>query len=97
MRLNQSPRVGQNDPNLQREFRDHAQQVNALAEGRIAAVYNALPSIPTAGTYAQGDFVRNSAPVELGTTPNKYFVTGWTCLVGGTPGSFVEARALTGN
>ena len=97
MKLNTTPRVAQNDPNMQREFRDHAQQVNALSEGRISAVYNAQTAAPTTGTYAQGDFIRNSAPVEAGSSPDKYVVYGWLCVAGGTPGTFVPCRFLTGN
>lgn len=97
MKLNTSPRVGVKDPDLQRELREHAQQVNAISEGRIGGNYNAATSIPTTGTYQQGDYVKNSAPTELGTTPNKYVIRGWTCVVGGTPGTFVEDRGLTGN
>jgi hypothetical protein len=82
MKLNTTPRL-QGDPSLIRELREHAQQVNGLAEGRIAATYNALSSVPTAGTYAQGDFVKNSAPT--GSSPT----IGWVCTVGGTPGTFV--------
>jgi hypothetical protein len=74
-----------------------AVQVNLLTEGRAAAVYNALPSIPTAGQNAIGDFVRNSAPAELGTAGSKYLVFGWTCTVAGTPGTWLPVRTLTGN
>lgn len=97
MKLNTSPRVGVKDPDLQRELREHAQQVNAISEGRIGGHYNAATAAPTTGMYQQGDFVRNLTPTELGTTPNKYIVTGWTCTVGGEPGTFVQTRALTGN
>jgi hypothetical protein len=96
-KLNPSPRVGLNDPILQRELREHALQVNLLSEGRISATYNAQTAAPTTGTHAHGDFVRNSAPVELGTTPNKYVIHGWLCVAGGTPGTWVQCRYLTGN
>jgi hypothetical protein len=72
------------------------QQVNQLTEGQITAVHNAATSAPTAGTFAPGDFIRNSAPSELGTAGSKYVLTGWLCTVGGTPGTFVQCRALTG-
>ena len=49
MKLATSPRVGIKDPDLQRELREHAQQVNALSEGRIAANYNAATAVPTTG------------------------------------------------
>ena len=96
MKLNTSPRVAIKDPDLQRELREHAQQVNGLSEGRIAANYNASTAAPTTGTFQQGDKVWNSAPTELGTTPNKYAILGWLCVAGGSPGPFVEMRVLTG-
>lgn len=95
MKLNTTPRIPA-DPVLVREIREHALQVNLMAEGRIAANYNAVPSVPTTGTFAQGDFVRNSAPAELGTAGSKYVIFGWLCVIGGTPGTFVQCRFLTG-
>lgn len=95
-RLNTTPRVGINDPILQREFREHAIQVNNLAEGRIAAVTNATTAAPTSGPNQQGDFVRNSAPVELGSASSKYVILGWVCVASGTPGTWVQCRVLTG-
>ena len=96
-RLNTTPRVGVNDPVLQRELREHATQVNNLTEGRIAAVTNATTAAPTSGPNQQGDFVRNSAPTELGSASSKYVIFGWVCVVSGTPGTWVEFRGLTGN
>ena len=96
-RLNTSPRVGINDPDLQRELREHATQVNLLTEGRIAAVTNATTAAPTSGPNQQGDFVRNSAPTELGLVSRKYVILGWVCVASGTPGTFVQCRVLTGN
>jgi hypothetical protein len=95
LKLNITPRVP-GDAALIREFKDHAQQVNALSEGRLVASYNAVPSAPTTGAYAVGDVVRNSAPTELGTTPNKYVVYGWMCL-DDSPLTFVQMRFFTGN
>lgn len=95
MKLNTTPRIAA-DASITREFRDHAQQVNLLAEGRISAAYNAQSAAPTTGQYAVGDFVRNSAPAELGTTPNKYVIFGWIC-VDDDPLTFVQCRFLTGN
>ena len=96
MKLNITPRVP-GDPALIREFKDHAQQVNALSEGRIVASYNALTAAPTSGLFNQGDFVRNSAPAELGSPGSRYIVDGWKCVAGGEPGTFVQCRYLTGN
>lgn len=93
--LNTTPRIGR-DPSLNRELTEHATLVNALAAGRIEAV-DARASVPTAGSHKQGDFVRNSAPVEAGTAGSKYVVFGWLCVASGTPGTFVQARFLTGN
>ena len=96
-KLNLSPRAALSDPILQRELREHALQVNQISEGRIAGTYNAQTAAPTTGPHAQGDFLRNSAPTELGTSPNKYVIHGWLCVVGGTPGTWVQCRYLTGN
>lgn len=97
MKLNTTPRVGINDPVLQRELREHATQVNLLSEGRLAAEYGAATAAPTTGTNARGDFVRNSAPSELGTASSKYVIFGWICVTGGEPGTWVQCRFLTGN
>jgi hypothetical protein len=77
-------------------MREHATLVNMISEGRIGGTVNAQPTSPV-GSYAQGDFVKNSTPTELGTTPNKYVVLGWICTVAGDPATFVPVRALTGN
>lgn len=95
MNLNTTPRIAA-DPMLARELREHARQVNLLSEGRLSAVNNAQPAAPTAGEYAVGDFVRNSAPAELGSPGSKYVVEGWMC-VDDSPLTFVEKRFLTGN
>jgi hypothetical protein len=97
MKLNNSPRVGINNPDLQRELREHALQVNALSEGRIGGTYNAQSAAPTTGSFAQGDFVKNSAPTELGVALSKYVILGWVNVTGGEPGTFLPVRALTGN
>ena len=96
-KINTTPRIAKNDPVLERVLREHAILINALAEGRIAATYNALTSQPTGGLWARGDFVRNSAPAELGASPNKYIVHGWQCVDGGPPAVWVECRYLTGS
>lgn len=96
-KLNMTPRIAPLDQLLQRELREHAMQVNSMSEGRIEAAYNAVPSVPTAGIYQQGDFVRNSAPTELGSAPNKYVIFGWLNVAAGEPGTFLECRFLTGN
>ena len=82
-------------------FRDTARQVNDLSEGRVSATNNAATSVPTTGTWAAGDFVRNSAPVEAGSAGSKYVVTGWLRLTSGSNNvlntDWVATRSLTGN
>lgn len=97
MRLNLTPRVGMSDPMLQRELREHADQVNHLTEGRMSALHSATTAAPSSGVWQAGDSVRNSAPAELGTAGSKYVIEGWTCVASGTPGTWVQKRFLTGN
>jgi hypothetical protein len=52
---------------------------------------------PTTGTWAAGTFLKNLHPVESGIAGSKYVVSGWSCLASGTPGQWVQMRALTGN
>lgn len=76
------------------------QQLNQLSEGSIAARYQANTAPPAAGNkqlYATGDKIDNKTPVELGSAGSKYVITGWICTAGGTPGTWVQLRSLTGN
>lgn len=72
-------------------------QLNNLADGRLDAVNLRATAAPTTGTWAAGDIVRNSAPAEAGGAGSKYVVIGWICTVGGTPGTWLAMRTLTGN
>lgn len=96
MRLNKTPRKPV-DPETDLWYRQVAQQVNALSEGRISALYQSAQSAPTTGDWTQGDFVTNSAPTELGAASSKYVIRGWICVSSGSPGTWVQARYLTGN
>ena len=96
MKLSRTPRKPV-DPETDLWYRQVAQQVNALSEGFIAASYNALTTAPTAGTWNQGDAIRNSLPTELGAASSKYVITQWVCVASGTPGTWVQCRSLTGN
>ena len=53
-------------------------------------------SAPTTGLWNQGDFVWNTTPAELGSASSKYVIIGWSCVTGGEPGTWKEARTLTG-
>lgn len=75
--------------------RENAMLVNALASGQISGSVNAASAAPSTGTYTPGDFVRNSAPAELGTAGSKYVIEGWMCV--SAPATFVQKRFLTGN
>lgn len=73
-------------------------KVNGLASGAFNhSADNAATAAPTTGTYAQGDFIRNSNPTELGAATTKYVIFGRICVASGTPGTWVEMRFLTGN
>ncbi len=78
-------------------LRDFSRQINRVSSGSLQGTYNAQTATPTQGTYGIGDFVRKSDIVEAGGVGNKYIVTGWYCTVPGTPGTWREARVLTGN
>ena len=101
MKLDVFPRFPADKAQMERKltdlFRATNVQVNQLTEGTVSAVHSASTAVPTAGSYAVGDFVRNSTPAEAGTAGSKYVVMGWLCTVGGAPGTFVQCRALTGN
>jgi hypothetical protein len=90
MKLNETPRLAINDPLMQREFREHATQVNLLADGRISAVNSSRTAAPTTGDWKQGDFVRNSTPtvINLHGAGHDYVIIGWICLTSGTPGTW---------
>ena len=96
MKLNITPRADV-DAETARWYREIARQVNGLAEGSIAALYQATTAAPTTGTWMRGDFVTNSAPTELGEVLSKYVILGWVCVAAGTPGTWVAPRSLTGN
>jgi hypothetical protein len=73
-----------------------AKQVNLVSEGRLAGSYNALAEPPVMGLYQVGDYIRNSAPLVLGTPGAQYVLKGWICVTGGEPGVWVEDRGVTG-
>jgi hypothetical protein len=82
---------------LIRLFRELAQRSDMHSYGYMAGREGRATAAPTTGKWALGDYIWNSNPSELGTTPNKYWIRGWVCLVGGEPGTWVQDRGLTGN
>lgn len=88
MKLDQNPNIPADADGMRKRvtdlFKRTNEKVNALIEGRASALYAARSSVPTTGTWAIGDYVHNSAPAELGTTPNKYIVYGWKRLTSGS-------------
>ena len=97
MRLPNNPRLPDEDVSLIRLLADVIQQVNGINEGRMNVRHAASTAAPTTLSWAQGDIILNSTPTELGTSPNKYVITQFVCVVSGTPGTWVQARSLTGN
>jgi hypothetical protein len=102
MRVQDAPYLPTNVDALVRQLTDlHRQigvQLNQLSEGQIQAVTNAATAAPTGAvvSYQVGDFIRNSAPAELGVPGAKYVIFGWLATVAGAPGTWVECRFLTG-
>lgn len=75
-------------------------QVNGMTDGSISAATSASsgpPPVSSTTLYAQGDFIRNSAPSEIGTAGAKYVIIGWLCTAAGKPGTWVACRTITGN
>lgn len=106
MRLEENPQFPMNPDSgyaqnlnytLTRIHRSIAAKVNGIADGRLSVIDNAGTAAPTTGAWAQGDFVRNSAPTEAGSASSKYVIFGFLCVSGGTPGTWVQCRFLTGN
>ena len=73
--------------------------INRLSEGRIYQNYNAATAAPTgdAQSYQIGDFVRNLTPTPAGGAGSEYLIYGWLCTAAGSPGTWEEARVLTGD
>lgn len=70
--------------------------VRNMYEGRMSA-HQAWTAAPSAGSWAQGDVVRNSNPTEqTSVSGDNYVLYGWICTVAGTPGTWEELRIPTG-
>lgn len=63
-------------------------------EHNLAAMWDGeAASVPTTGTWADGQCVRNTDPAELGSAGSKYVVIGWIRV----SGAWLTMRTLTGN
>lgn len=82
-------------------FQSIARKVNGLSSGAFSAVDGVGTSAPASGTWAKGDFIRNSNPTEAGSTPDKYIIWGWVRLTDGSGNvlntDWFEVRTFTGN
>ena len=105
MRLGEAPLLPTNTDGalktaLSKMFREIAIKVNQLADGSISGIDRVSTTIPTTGTYKQGDFVRKSDPVVAGGGGSQYVITGWTRITSGSSHvlntDWVENRSLTG-
>lgn len=76
------------------------QQINAMAGGSVSSSTAANSAPPAAGNIqisAKGDTIPNNNPTELGAAGSKFVITGWICVAGGQPGTWLQCRSLTGN
>jgi hypothetical protein len=77
-------------------------QVNKIAEGKLAAKYNAQESVPSSAasavSFAVGDFIPDSNCTVRGAAGSQYVRSGWRVVSPGTgaTATFVEVRELTG-
>lgn len=62
-------------------LREIETQVNLLSEGRLQGRHYTATAAPSAGDFARGDIVWNSAPSAGG-------VLCWVCVTAGSPGTF---------
>ena len=72
MKLPSSPKINTRDESLIQVLRDISRAVNMLAEGRLAALYNAVPDVTYNGN-ANGDYIRNS-------DQRRGQYQGWACI-----------------
>ena len=84
---------------LTKALKPMVDQINAVSSGQASAAFNATTAAPVGGktTYAKGDFIKNSNPVEQGAAGSEFIIIGWICTVGGTPGTWKQCRVLTGD
>ena len=110
MRLTESPVLPSNPQTaydnalrftLAKLLREISQKVNQLASGTLAGSDLTATAVPASGTWAKGDYVRKSNPVEAGGAGAKYVILGWVRITDGTGNTlntdWLECRALTGN
>lgn len=78
-----------------------ARKVNGISSGVFAYVDGVSATVPAAGTWAKGDFIRKTNPVEAGVALSKYVIVGWVRITDGSANvlntDWLECRFLTGN
>lgn len=86
---------------LTRALKNIATKVNQLGGGFISGNDNTSTTVPTTGSWFQGDYVKKSNPVEAGGGGAKYVIKGWTRVTSGSGNvlntDWLEDRSLTGN
>jgi hypothetical protein len=86
---------------LNKVLREIAIKTNQIAAGNTAGFDAQSTAVPSTGTWAIGDYVKKSNPVEAGSAPNKYVIKGWIRVTNGSGNTlntdWLEDRALTGN
>jgi len=93
------------EPNLKAVLYDFlqavAKKVNGIASGTFFAVDGISVAVPSSGTWAKGDFIRKTSPVEAGGGGAKYVIVGWIRVTDGSANvlntDWLECRFLTGN
>lgn len=98
MKLNAELQAPQGTPQALAQFlyamhRAIATKVNGLSSGTFFAVDGIGTAAPTTGTWARGDLIRNSAPVDDGSGGT---ILGWLCILGGTPGTWLPLSTSSG-
>ena len=51
---------------------------------------------PTSGKWQKGDYCINTNVTSLGTTPNRQMISGWNCMISGSPGTWDQSVAVIG-
>jgi hypothetical protein len=85
---------------LNKVLREIAIKTNQIAAGNNAGFDAQSTAVPSAGSWAIGDFVKKSNPVVAGGGGSQYVITGWVRITNGSGNilntDWIEHRVLTG-